>query len=447
MDIHKLIGKLPFRPKRGYVLPRHRFTGPWNPLPKQLDSNDNPVPGQEPFNEVDEVSRRHDICYRDNNNKAGKRKCDETMLTDLDSVQPKNRREKVDKHLVKAVIKTKNKLGWGLNGKKTTTTTTTTTKKKKEMIRWSDELADELHKQIRRKFLKRTVFAKNVDDIWTADLVDMQSFSRDNKGIKYLLTVIDVFSKYGWIIPLKTKTGSAVADAFRTLFANNKPPAKLWTDKGTEFYNVNVKKVLNEHNVSLYSTENEEKSSVVERWNRTMKTNMWKYFTANNTHTYLDVLQKLVDKYNTTYHHSIKCTPSQARKPEKYAHVFEALFGKVNREKKKDPKFAVGDRVRISKKKKQFEKGFTPNWTEEVFVIDQVKDTKPPTYALKDLRGEPVKGSFYEEELQLSKQEVYRVEKVIRKRKKNGVDEAYVKWKGYGKEFDSWIPASDLQKT
>ena len=436
MDIHKWIGKLPFKPKRGFVLYKHRYTGPYNPLHKQLDSKDEPLSGQEPYNAVDEIARRHDICYRDNDYKAGKRKCDETMLDDLDSVQPKNRREKVDKHLVKAVIKTKNKLGWGL----------VAAEKKKGMIRWSDELAEELHKPIRRKFVKRTVFAKNVDDIWTADLVDMQPFSRDNKGIKYLLTVIDVFSKYGWIIPLKTKTGSEVADAFRTLFANNKPPAKLWTDKGTEFYNVNVKKVLNENNVSLYSTENEEKSSVVERWNRTMKTNMWKYFTANNTHTYIDVLQRLVDKYNTTYHHSIKCTPSEARKPEKYAHVFEALFGKVNREKKKVPKFHVGDRVRISKKKKQFEKGFTPNWTEEVFVIDQVKDTKPPTYVIKDLRGEAVKGTFYEAELQASKQEVYRVEKVLRKRTKNGVSEAYVKWRGYGKEFDSWIPASDLQK-
>ena len=428
MDIHKVIGKIPFKPKRGFVLPRHRYTGPYNPLHTQLDSNDAPLQGQEPFNSVDEIARRHDICYRDHDNKAGKRKCDETMLTDLATIKPKDRREKVDKLLVKGIIKAKNKLGFGLT-------------------RWSDQLAEELHKPIRRKFIKRTVFAKNVDDIWTADLVDMQPFSRENKGYKYLLTVIDVFSKYGRIIPLKTKTGSEVAEAFQNLFSNNKPPAKLWTDKGTEFYNASMKKVLQKYNVLLYSTENEEKSSVAERWNRTMKTNMWKYFTANNTRTYIDVLQKLVDKYNNTYHHSIKSKPSDARKPEKYAHVFEALFGKVNREKKKTPKFHVGDRVRIGKKKEQFEKGFTPNWTEEIFVIDQVKDTKPPTYGIKDLRGEPVKGTFYEAELQLSKQEVYRVEKVLRKRKKNGVNEAYVKWKGYGKEFNSWIPATDLQKT
>ena len=265
MDIHKMIGKIPFKPKRGFVLPRHHYTGPYNPLEKQLDLKDRPLPGHEPFNSIDEIARRHDICYRDNDNKAGKTKCDETMLDELDVIQPKNRREKVDKFIVKGVMKAKNKLGFG--------------------ITWSDELAEELHKPIRRKFVKRTVFAKNVDDIWTADLVDMQPFSRENKGFKYLLTVIDVFSKYGWIIPLKTKTGAEVAESFQSLFQKNKPPTKLWTDKGTEFYNANMKKVLEKNNVLLYSTENEEKSSIAERWNRTMK-RMWKYFSANNTHTY-----------------------------------------------------------------------------------------------------------------------------------------------------------------
>ena len=428
MDIHKVIGKLPFKPKRGFVLPRHRFTGPYNPLDKQLDVDDKPLPGQEPFNTVDEIARRHDICYRDNNNKAGKTKCDETMLHDLNLVTPKNRREKVDKLLVQAIIKAKNKMGMGL-------------------ITWSDQLADELHKPIRRKFIKRTVFVKNVDDIWTADLVDMQKLSRENKGFKYLLTVIDVFSKYGWIIPLKTKTGVEVAEALQNLFEKNKPPSKLWTDKGTEFYNTHVNKVLQKNNVLLYSTEDKEKSSVVECWNRTMKRNMWKYFTANNTHSYINILPQLVHKYNNTYHHSIKCKPTDARKPEKYAHVFNALFAKVNSEKKKIPKFHVGDRVRISKKKGTFEKGFTSNWSEEIFIIDKVKDTKPPTYTIQDLRGEPIHGTFYEAELQLTKQEVYRVEKVLRKRRKNGVNEAYVKWKGYGSEFNSWIPASNLEKT
>ena len=117
-----------------------------------------------------------------------------------------------------------------------------------------NQLANELHKPVRRRFDKRTVFAKQVDDIWTADLVDMSSFSRSNKVYKYLLTAIDVFSKYGWIVPLKTKTGKEVTGH----------PSRLWTDTGTEFYNQHLKAVMTANNVTLYSTENEEKLSVVE---------------------------------------------------------------------------------------------------------------------------------------------------------------------------------------
>ena len=191
----------------------------------------------------------------------------------------------------------------------------------------------------------------------------MSSFSRSNKGYKYLLTVINVFSKYGWIVPLKTKTGKEFAQAFRKLFLNSLP-SRLWTDNGVEFYNQQLKDVLAANSVMLYSTENEEKSSVVERWNRTMKNIMWKYFTANNTQKYIDVLPSMVGKYNNTYHRSIKLTPSDARNPASYQHVHNALYAKVNARKITSPKSHVGDKVRITRKKGTFEKGFTPNWTE-----------------------------------------------------------------------------------
>ena len=131
-------------------------------------------------------------------------------------------------------------------------------------VHWANQLANELHKPVRRRFDKRTVFAEQVDDIWPADLVVMPSFSRSNKGYKSPLTVIAVFSKYGWIVPLKTKTDKEVAQAFRKLFHNDHP-SRLWTDKGTESYNQQLKAVLEANTVMLYSTENEEKSSVVER--------------------------------------------------------------------------------------------------------------------------------------------------------------------------------------
>ena len=152
---------------------------------------------------------RHDICYRDN--PAGKSECDRKMLAELNTLVPKGRREKVDRLLVRSIIGLKHRLGMGV---------------------WSNQLANELHKPVRRRFDKRSVFAKQVDDIWAADLVDMSPFFRSNKGYIYLLTVIDVYSKYGWIVPLKTKTGKEVAQAFRKLFRNGHP-SRLWAQNST----------------------------------------------------------------------------------------------------------------------------------------------------------------------------------------------------------------------
>ena len=425
MDIHKIGSKLP-RPKKGFVLPGHKYTGPYNPLQNQLDENDQPKPGQEPFNNVDEISMRHDICYRDHDTLKGKLNCDDKMLKELEILKPRNIRERIDRKIVRKIIQTKRRLGWGL--------------------KWSDPLADELHKPIKRKFQKRRVFAKTPDDIWTSDLVDLTPYAKFNKGYKYLVMIIDVFSKFGWIIPIKTKTGIAVADAFQQVFKQSgRIPTKLWVDKGKEYYNKTVKALLTKNNVSMYSTENEEKSSVCERWNRTIKRNMWKYFTANNTNEYIDILSALVNKYNNTYHRSIKTTPSKAVNPENYTHVFKALYGDMNK-LAKNPKFKVGDQVRIIKKKRTFEKGFTPNWTEELFIVTKVKDTKPPTYEIKDLSGEPIKGTFYEPELQKSKQTVFRIEKVLKRRtNRNGQKELFVKWKGYDTRFNSWVPLTELE--
>ena len=180
MDIHKVIGKLS-RPKRGFALPYHKYTGPFNPLNEQVDESDQPLPGQEPYNAVDamRISMRHDICYRYNNIKEGKHGCDDLMLQELDVLQSKGIREKIDRKLIRSIISKKRKLGSGIDD-----------------FEWSNELADELHKPIRRTFRNRRIFAS--DSIWATDLVDMLSFSRNNKGYKYILMIIDVFSNYGF---------------------------------------------------------------------------------------------------------------------------------------------------------------------------------------------------------------------------------------------------------
>ena len=243
---------------------------------------------------------------------------------------------------------------------------------------------------------KFRVISYGVDKIWTADLVEIQKYSKWNKGVKYLLTVIDVFSKYGWIEPLKDKKTESVSSAFEHIFKKSKrKPEKLWIDKGSEFISKHFKDFLKKNNIILYHTQNEEKSSIVERWNKTMKNKMWKMFSANNNTVYLSVY------------------------------------------------FSIGDKVRISKyKRRVFDKGYTPNCTEELFVVDKVNLTKPVTYLVVDLLGEKVEGSFYEKELQKAKLQTFRIEKVVRRDNKK--KKALVKWKGYSDRFNSWVNFKDL---
>ena len=286
-----------------------------------------------------------------------------------------------------------------------------------------------MHKPVVHRFRKRTVYVSGIDEIWAADLVDMQSFAKDNDGVKYLLTVIDVFSKYGWIVPLNDKSGKSTAAGFMKIFTSGRKPGKVWVDKGREFYNTDVKKLI-----ELYSTENEEKSCVVERWNRTMREKMFKYFTANSTRRYIDVLNEMVNSYNNTRHSSIKMTPAKASLKANEKTVWMNLFGNEIHKAIK-PKFSIGDKVRITKKKNIFEKGYTPRWTEEIFTISTIQYTDPPTYKITDANDEEIQGSFYEQELQKSTQEIFRIENVIRKRG----NKSLVKWLGYPDSFNSWV--------
>ena len=240
-------------------------------------------------------------------------------------------------------------------------------------------LADELHKPVKINFPRRRVIARSVDDIWGADLVEMQQFSKWNKGYRYLLMLIDCFSKFGWIVPIKNKTVKSVAEAFEKIFKEGRIPKYLWTDKGKEFYNKDLKKVLQQHNITFYSTENEEKVSVVERWNRTIKNKMWKKFTEQGSTEYLDLLPDILNEYNNHYHRSIKMTPIEASKKKNEGIGYSNLYGKTNQTQTK-PKFKAGDTDKISKyKRKLFVKGYTPNWTEEIFLISKVFNTNPYT--------------------------------------------------------------------
>jgi len=248
-----------------------------------------------------------------------------------------------------------------------------------------------------------------IDKILAADLADMHSFSRFNLGVKYVLTVIDAFSKFGWVLPLKDKTGVSVTNALKEIFKQRKPD-RLWTDKGKGFYNKHV----NALGVELYSTKNKEKSRVVERRNRKMKEKMSEYFTPNNTNKYIDVFDEFVDKYNNTRHTSIKMTPVETSKQTSEVTVYRNLYPEFERRPIRT-KFKIGDKVRILKKKGLFEKGFTPNWTEEVSTVSKIQRTDPITLTITDVNVEEIQGTFFEQELQKTTQEVFRIEKVVKK--------------------------------
>ena len=262
-----------------------------------------------------------------------------------------------------------------------------------------------------------------------------------------MLNVIDVFSKYAWSVPMKNKTGLTTLEAFKKITKESGRICKhLWVDRGLEFYNKHIKSWLKENNIVMYSTYSEHKSVVVERFNRTLKEIMWKRFTAENTRNWIDMLDKLMRGYNNKIHSTIGMSPVKASKKENEMKVLRNTIDKTRPRPARKARLKKGDKVRISRVKSTFEKGYLANWSEELYIVDKVQKTIPVTYKLKDLLGEEIEGSFYEEELQKSQQEVYRVEKVIRKKKIDGVEHALVKWSGYSEKFNEWIPMKETEK-
>ena len=304
-----------------------------------------------------------------------------------------------------------------------------------KLIPQNEQLANELHKPIIRKFEKRKVYSTFKDNIWGVDLADMQLLSKYNKGIRFLLCVIDIFSKYAWVVPLKDKKGISIVKAFQIILKqSNRKPNKKRVDKGSEFCNAYFKKWLRDNDIVMYSTHNEGKSVVAERFIRTLKSKIYMYMTSVSKNAYIDKLDDIVDKYNNTYRTTIKMKPVDV-KDNTYINADKEINNK-------DPKLKVGDHVRISKYKNIFTKGYMHNWSEEVFVIKKVKNIVPWTYVINDLNGEEIIGTFYEKELQKTSQEEFRIEKVIRRKG----DKLYVKWKGYDNSFNSWIDKKNIIK-
>ena len=306
-----------------------------------------------------------------------------------------------------------------------------------------------LHKPVQRRFSRRRVIVDGLDEQWQADLADVKKFKASNDGVEYLLIVIDVLSRYAWVRPVKSKNAESVATAFRSIFEEGREPDVLQTDQGTEFLNSTLKGMLKQRNIRQFVVYGDTKAQIVERFIRTLKNRMWRYFTVQKTHRYLDVLDDLVQGYNAAYHRSI------GRSPDSVTHdnaqeVWHRLYDKtVKMERKVRYRFRAGDRVRLSKKAETFKKGYTPGWTEEVFVISRKIPGYPPQYKIEEWDGTPVEGSFYEQELQrvdVNATDLFRIDSIVKRRYPRGRDpEVLVRWRGWPEKYDSWIPARDVQ--
>ena len=259
----------------------------------------------------------------------------------------------------------------------------------------------------------------------------MQSLSKYNKEIKNLICAIEFFSKYAWVVPIKHKKGVRIVNAFKKIVSTGRKPSTIWAYQGDEFHNNSFKKILKINNIKMYSTYNEIKFILAQRFIRTLKNKIFKHMTAISKNVFFDVLHNIVNKYNNTVHRTIKMKPIDVT-DDSYAE-----YNEISNEK--DPKSKVGDHVRISKYKNIFAEKYNPNWS-EVFVLSKIKITVPWTYVISDLNGDPITGSLYEKELQKTKQKKVRIEKVL---KRKG-DKLYVKWKWFDNSFNSCIDKKDL---
>ena len=260
-----------------------------------------------------------------------------------------------------------------------------------------------MYRKIKNKFTRRKVLTRGLHYQYQADLVDYSALKRDNDGYTFVLTIIDCFSRFALAIPLKSKRGVDVAAALEKCFKSQmKPPLKLQTDLGKEFYNADVKRILERYRIHHFSTDQELKAQIVERFNRTLRETIKKSMAYRGSLRYIHVLPDFLHGYNNRIHSSISpYAPVQVNKNNEKA-VHNIQYGQYLDAMKKRHKYDIGDRVRIAAYRGPFRKSYQDKtFTKEVFEIVDTIHSNPPTYRIKDLKkGDVIDGAFYIEQLQ-----------------------------------------------
>jgi transposase InsO family protein len=312
-----------------------------------------------------------------------------------------------------------------------------------------------IHYPFRAKFQRSRIVVGGIDYMWEMDLMDMKNFVKYNKGVQYILVIIDVFSRYVWTIPCKNKSSETVYKALSEILRfTSRKPKYVRSDKGKEFTNKMVQELFKKNNIQYFVTQSESKAAIVERVIKTIKGRISKYMYHKQTRKYIQVLSDITNSYNETYHSSIGRSPKSVTKDietnlwyEMYASDRKPYVVKGN---KKDSLLEIGQYVRISFLRHTFSREYREKWSTEIFQIyKRYMRDGIVVYQLRDLSGEDILGSFYRYEIQhvhIDKNTLYKIEKIIRsKRLKNGKKMYFVKWMNWGDKFNSWVSEEDIK--
>lgn len=322
-----------------------------------------------------------------------------------------------------------------------------------------------LTKPIRKSFKRSTVVVEGFDAQWEADLIDMSPLAKSNDQKKFVLVVEDAFSRFCWTRTLKSKTASEVAKALEDIFSEGrKPRYSFRTDKGREFLGVPVQTLLKNHYISHYKAQNETKAGLVERLIKSLKSRLYKYMLAKQTHNWSDVIRDITNSYNHSVHRSLGRSPASVNAENANKVEFEqyliknkiSLEPKKNPSKKKrkprplKPKYKKGDKVRLSSITTKFSREYHEKWTWELFKVKSIfKRQGRFLYKLEDMLGEDITGSFYKEELSKADEPdggLFIMDKVIKKRGRGNKAQGLIRWYGWPKKFDTWEPLNTIKE-
>ena len=311
-----------------------------------------------------------------------------------------------------------------------------------------------LNRAVRYKFPRNRVVAESIDYMWDVDNADLSLLYKENKGYKYFLLAIDVFSRYCWVRPLKTKYSKEIIKALSSIFSEGRIPITMRTDRGRELNNREVQRFLSQQGVHHYTTYNEVQANYSERCIKTIKSKLYRYMISRNTLRYIDVLQDIVHSYNNTVHSSLGIPPSKVNKKNESEVLHEQY--KRRRKPKEDSdnpwqkmKFKPGDQVRITYRREAFDREYGQKWSGEIFYVTKAwRRNTIPVYRLADWNGEEIKGTFYNQQLQsvnVDREGIFKIEKILKRRRRNGVNQVLVKYLHWPKKFNEWINEDRVQ--